>query len=110
MIHDSCSMRISKLQKYILIQCYYFKGDQMHRDRLIKFYGQVQKPPKSDVQTKIITRSLESLIDKELMFGYGVRTSHKWFIKKIKLTPKGKKQAKKFLGEQMRLPIFRTKK
>lgn len=77
----------------------------MHRDRLIKFYGNVQAAPKSEVQTKIITRSLESLTDKELMVGYGVRTPHKWFIKEIRLTSKGKKEAKKLLGEQMALPL-----
>ena len=77
----------------------------MHRDRLIRFYGNVQAAPKSEVQTKIITRSLESLIDKELMVGYGMRTPHKWFIKEIRLTTKGKKEAKKLLGEQMALPL-----
>lgn len=77
----------------------------MHRDRLIGFYGNIQQAPKSKVQTKIITRSLESLIDKELMTGFGVRTPHKWFIKEIRLTSKGKKEAKNLLGEQMSLPL-----
>jgi hypothetical protein len=77
----------------------------MHRDRLIEFYGNIQKSPKSELQTKIISRSLESLIDKELMIGYGIRTAHKWFVKDIKLTNKGKKQAKRLLGEQMILPF-----
>jgi len=98
-------MHLSKLQKYILIQCYCYKGHKIHRDRLIDFYGNVQKPPKSELQTKIISRSLESLIDKELMIGYGIRTAHKWFVKDIKLTNKGKKEAKKLLGEQMILPL-----
>jgi len=98
-------MRLSKLQKYILIQCYHYKGDRMHRDRLIKFYGKVQKSPKSEIQTKIISRSLESLMDKELMVGYGMRTPHKWFIKEIRLTIKGKNEAKKLLREQMALPL-----
>ena len=82
----------------------------MHRERLVRFYGNVQHIPKSDIQTKIITRSLESLIDKELMIGNGVRTAHKWFIKEIKLTTKGNKQAKKLLGEQMALPLKIKKK
>jgi len=103
-------MRLSKLQKYILIQCYHYKGDRMHRERLVRFYGNVQHTPKSDIQTKIITRSLESLIDKELMIGNGVRTPHKWFIKEIKLTTKGNKEAKKLLGEQMALPLKMKKK
>ncbi|HUT22655.1 MAG TPA: hypothetical protein VMX18_04675 [Candidatus Bipolaricaulota bacterium] len=98
-------MRLSKLQKYILIQSDQYKGERLHRDRLVEFYGHVQRAPKSDLQTKIISRSLESLIDKELMIGYGMRTPHKWFIKEIKLTSKGKKEAKKLLGEQMSLPL-----
>ncbi len=104
-----CFMRLSKLQKYILVQCYHYKGDKMHRNRLIKFYGNVQAAPKSDIQIKIITRSLESLIDKELMIGNGVRTPHKWFIKEIRLTSKGKQEAKKLLGEQMSLPLKQKK-
>ena len=59
--------------------------------------------------TKIITQSIERLISKELMIGYGVRTPHKWFIREITLTSKGKIEAKKLLGEQKSLP-FKSKK
>ena len=53
------------------------------------------------MMTKIITQSIERLIDKELMVGFGERTSHKWYIKEIKITAFGRRQTKKFLGEQM---------
>jgi hypothetical protein len=57
------------------------------------------------MRTKVITQSVESLIDREFMTGYGVRTPHKWFIKEVSLTDKGKKVARKLQGEQMRLPL-----
>ena len=52
-----------------------------------------------------IASRYESLIDKELMIGYGVRTPHRWFIKEIKLTDKGIKLTRKLFGEQLSLPI-----
>ena len=57
------------------------------------------------MRTKIITSSIESLIDRELMTGYGVRTAHKWFIREVSLTDKGRRVARKLQGEQMRLPL-----
>ena len=71
------------------------------RGRLNKFYEKIEKKPKVEMMTKIITQSIERLIDKELLVGFGERTSHKWFIKEIKLTDFGRRQTKKLLGEQM---------
>jgi len=101
-------MRLSKLQRYILVLSL---GSKIKKSRkgLEKFYqNQKEKPKNEDVQN-IITKSLERLIDSELLIGYGRRTPHMWFIDEIKLTKKGRKQAKKFLGEQQVLP-FRIKK
>lgn len=85
-------MRLSHLQKFILLQCLESKTGRISRTRL-----NVKN------KTKIITKSIERLIDKELLVGLGERTKYKWFIKDIKLTMLGKKQAKKLLGEQMRI-------
>lgn len=52
-----------------------------------------------------ITKTLEQLIDKGLMVGYGVRTPKKWYIKEVRLTPMGRKMTKRLLGEQQRLPL-----
>lgn len=102
-------MRLSKLQKYILIQTYGKKGSRVAKPELRKFYKtQKIKPKKEDLQG-IITKSVERLIDRELMIGNGVRTPHKWFIKEIRLTSKGRKQAKKLLGEQQTLPLHLRK-
>ncbi len=98
-------MRLSHLQKYILIQCLESRTDRISRTRLKRFYNKSKKLPKQELQTKIITKSIERLIDKELLVGFGERTKYKWFIKDIKLTRQGKKQAKKLLGEQLKINI-----
>lgn len=77
----------------------------MPRGRLERFYEKRRIKPKKDDIVNIITKSLERLIDKELLIGCGVRTPHKWYIKEIKLTPKGRKETKKYLGEQQKLPF-----
>ena len=100
-------MRLSPLQKYILIECLNAKNCQINRVKLGKFYDKRKKGPKKELMTKIITQSLERLINRELMIGHGVRTPHKWFIREINLTVKGKKEAKRLLGEQMK---FKFKK
>lgn len=97
-------MRLSALQKFILKKCYNQKDYHLHREVLLGFYGK-KETARKDLQAKIITQSIESLIDKELMIGYGIRTPHKWFIKEIKLTGKGVKLTKKLFGEQLKLPI-----
>ncbi len=102
-------MRLSPLQKYILEQGYSESG-KFNRDRLLKFYESYKKPPLLEDQINIITKCLERLIDKELLVGYGIRASHKWFIKEIKLTGKGRQLIKKILSEQSSLPFKKIRK
>jgi len=98
-------MNISKLQKFILITAYLNKGKKISRKGFERFYNSYKnKPKKGDIQN-IITKSSERLIDKELLIGYGRRTPHKSFIDEINLTAKGRKVAKKMLGEQQPLPF-----
>lgn len=98
-------MRLSPLQKFILKFCFTSSAKVIGRSGFIKFYTTQAKAPKPSDMVNIITNSLESLIDKELLIGYGVRTSHKWFIKEVKLTPLGRKIGRKLLGEQVALPF-----
>jgi len=98
-------MRLSKLQKYILLQAYNNKGKLIPKKELKRFYKNQKKTPKEKDVQGIITKSVERLIDKELMIGFGIRTPHKWFIKEIRLTKKGRTVAKKLLGEQQTLPL-----
>ncbi|TAN32631.1 hypothetical protein EPN28_03865 [Patescibacteria group bacterium] len=55
---------------------------------------------------KIVTKSLERLIDRGDLVGYGVRTPKKWFIKEVKATRQGLKDWVKFMASrQKRLPL-----
>jgi hypothetical protein len=97
-------MRLSVLQKYILRQCFLEKK-RFNRHKLINFYSNVKKAPKKEDQVNIITKSIERLIDKGLLVGYGERTREKWFIKEIRLTPVGGRLARELLGKQQKLKI-----
>jgi len=103
-------MRLSKLQKYILLQTYHQRKKLFNRDKLIKFYNKQKSKVKKELWVKNITKSIERMIDKGLLVGYGMRTPKKWFIKEIKLTAIGLKTAKKLIGEQMSLPLRKKKK
>jgi len=97
-------MRLSQLQKYILLSVLGTKA-KYKRNSLLRFYNKQRKPPKKDDQQGIITKSLERLIDKGLMVGYGRRTPEKWFIDEVRLTGKGRKEARKLFGRQQLLPL-----
>ncbi|MFA6410526.1 MAG: hypothetical protein WCW26_03050 [Candidatus Buchananbacteria bacterium] len=102
-------MKLSALQKYILKQCAQTKEKTISKTVLENFYSNKnQKPSQKDIAS-IITKSVERLIGKELVIGYGWKTPHKWYITQVKLTPKGKKTVKEFFGVQQRLP-FKIKK
>lgn len=97
-------MKLSELQKYILLKAL-SANKKISRAGFIEFYNKRKKKPKKEDRAGIISKSIERLINKELLVGYGTRTPHKWFIKEISLTGKGKKTAKKLLGEQQKLPL-----
>ena len=60
-------------------------------------------------QVHSITKSIERMIDKELLIGHGVRAPHRWYIKEVRLTVKGKREAKKLRGQQQELPLKNIK-
>jgi len=98
-------MKLSKLQKYILLECYYKKYSQLDRTGLIKFYNSYNTKPKQEIMFNSITNSLDRLIKKGLLVGFGEITKEKVFIKKVRLTVFGRKTAKSLLGEQKKLPL-----
>jgi DNA-binding MarR family transcriptional regulator len=101
--HDTMQyMRLSPLQKHILSVCYSNKG-KVPRAPFHKFYEGREARPKDLVDT--VTKALERLIDKGLLTGLGVRTPKKLYIKEVRLTPLGRKLAKKLQGEQQKLPL-----
>ena len=98
-------MRISSLQKYILKKIWEDTKLKVDRNKFNEFYSTQKKAPIKELQTKIITQSIERLINKGLLVGFGESTRSKWFIKEVKLTLLGKKLARKLHGEQVELPF-----
>jgi hypothetical protein len=101
-------VHLSGLQRYILLQCY-DSENKLDRKVLLGFYGSLKKKPDREIMVNSITNSIERLIKKGLIVGFGEITKDKIFITKIRLTREGSLVAKKALGEQKRLP-FKMKK
>jgi hypothetical protein len=97
-------MNLSALQKYILKTCH-GEGKALVKGKFEKFYVAQKIVPGKDEQIKIISRSIDRLINKGLLVGYGEKTRARWFIKEIELTATGKRLARKFQGEQTKLPF-----
>ncbi len=102
-------MKLSQLQKFILKQGLNYGRPKIPRKIFDKFYDNLKNPPKPKIRANIITRSLERLIDKGLIIGFGQKTQYKLFIEEIKLTNQGKKRALALLGEQTQIK-FRQRK
>jgi hypothetical protein len=97
-------VRLSGLQRYILLQCY-DSENKLDRKVLLGFYGSLKEKPTQEIMVNSITNSIERLIKKGLIVGFGEITKDKIFINKIRLTREGSLIAKKALGEQRRLPF-----
>ncbi len=102
-------MRLSRLQKYILLLLAGARGS-LTRKHIESYYKSYKNPPSKEDQQNIITKSIERLIRRGLLIGYGRKTPQKWFIDEIRLTTQGKKEAKKLLGQQQVLPLYLRKK
>lgn len=103
-------MKLSNLQKYILDHIWASKKTKVNRHKFMKFYDKVKKAPNKELQIKIISRSLERLINRGILVGFGERTKHKRYIKEVKFTPVGRKIARKLQGEQVELPFKKRKR
>ncbi|MCX6740605.1 MAG: hypothetical protein NTZ49_05255 [Candidatus Parcubacteria bacterium] len=97
-------MKLSGLQKYIILQCFDSKN-KLDRKVLLGFYGSNKKNPSKEIMVNSITNSIERLIKKGLIVGFGEITKEKVYINKIRLTRAGQVLAKKALGEQRHLPF-----
>lgn len=98
-------MKLSKLQRFILEKTYLSGRVKVTRQVFMTYYKYFKKAPSSKLQVNIITQSLERLIDKGLIVGYGKKTQKKLFIDSIQLTAKGRKIVKELLSKQMILPF-----
>ncbi|MFA6098755.1 MAG: hypothetical protein WCV50_03195 [Patescibacteria group bacterium] len=97
-------MKLSRLQKFILLSSF-GTGGKIKRIQFQKFYDKKNKLPKPGDQQGIITKSLERMIKRGLLIGYGRRTPEKWFIDEVKLTPRGRKEVRRQSGRQQQLPL-----
>ncbi|HOX60571.1 MAG TPA: hypothetical protein PLV72_01025 [Candidatus Magasanikbacteria bacterium] len=98
-------MTLSPLQKYILVRCLE-RNTKVDRKVFCAFYANREKKPKEKYLQNVITNSLESLIDREYLVGYGKRTPHKWFMTHVELTARGFDAAEEVLREkQNKLPL-----
>jgi len=98
-------MIFSPLQQYILKECYAGNNEEVSRKLFVRFYVKNTRTTKNS-QVKIITKSIERLIDREMLVGFGIRTAKKWFIKEVKMTNPGRKEWQKYLNrKQKQLPL-----
>ena len=102
-------MYLSKLQKYILLECYLSKKRRYLKKELLKFYDKKKKTKEEDRQGSI-TRSVERLIGKGLLVGYGEKTAQKLYLNQIRLTSLGRKVSRKLLDKQQKLPLKKLTK
>jgi len=102
-------MVLSELQKYILKTTLQSNKPRVSRNVFEKFYDNIKKSPAKKIRANIITKSIERLIDKGLIVGFGEKTQHKLFITQIRLTPIGKKAAQNLFGQQEKFS-FKLKK
>lgn len=70
----------------------------------------IRSRAKKENYKNIVTVSLERLIERGILIGYGIKTKDKLFINKIKLTPLGRKEAGIILRlKQPALPLSRKR-
>ena len=99
----------SSLQKSIIIKCWE-KGGSCGRAAIEENSGRSQSQAKKENYKKIVTTSIERLIERGILIGYGIKTKDKLFINKIKLTALGRREASKILKlKQPALPLRRTR-
>ena len=94
--------RLSRLQKAILRACYPLRG-RVERSRFHALGKQEASRAKAVID--VVTKAMERLIDRGLVVGYGVRTKEKWFIHAVRLTPEGRRVARRLAGTQQTLPL-----
>lgn len=96
---------LSSLQKFILLQGSLTGFGATSKKSLLKYYDKKSNKPDSKDAKNIISKSVDRLIGKGLIVGFGYKTAEKMFISSIKLTPQGKKIVRRLQGVQQKLPF-----
>lgn len=99
-------MRLSKLQKYILLICYEARNFTEAKAEFYKFYSEDEfKKNKNSIQIRV-HNSIENMVRKDWAVAYGHKTIKKFYVSRVRLTNLGKQKAKELLQEkQSKLPI-----
>ncbi len=96
-------MVLSKLQQFILKQGR--KHGRMAVDELLAFYSEKASQENQEGERKAVRKSIDRLIKRELVVGYGEKTTHRLYINEVRLTSKGRKAAGELLPKQQRLGL-----
>lgn len=99
----SRKLRLSKLQRFLL-ETTLSRSGKVPRRLFDSFYPSDSRV-RPTLRVKIITKTMERLIEKGMFVGYGVQTAEKWYIKEVRLTPEGRRLARRLAGEQQHLPL-----
>lgn len=101
---------LSYIQQFILEECFEQKGN-CSRALIDKNYSASKSKASEENFKKIITQSIERLIDRGLIVGYGMKTKEKLFITKIRLTSSGKREILEIRKhKQKKLPLKKHKR
>lgn len=96
---------LSPIQQYILLICRERSG-QCSRRFIDSDYKASRSRARQENYKNIITQSIERLINRGLLTGYGTKTKEKLFIDKVKLTSAGRKFLAELLKKrQTKLPL-----
>lgn len=104
-------MRLSKLQKYILISCYLNRSGFCLKKDFYNYYPGAALVKNKKLISDTVHKSLESLVIKDLLVALGKKTAKKWFIQKVRLTSPGRALARQLIrSRQGRLPFIHLTK
>lgn len=99
-------MRLSKLQKYIILKCFEKKNITEQKTEFYNYYPKKELKENKLIVQVAIQKSIENLIAKGLVIAFGYKTAKKLYVNKVKLTAKGKSLAKEIIkNRQRKLPI-----
>ena len=93
-------MRLSSLQKQVLLSCFEHGGRSTKRI-LDALHQSANTTASKKTAQSVVAKALENLIDKECVIGEGVRTPHKWYIRNVRLTAVGRRIARQLRGKQL---------
>ena len=99
-------MRLSRLQKHMLIKCFEARSFTVEKGVFFKYYSKKEREEKKNSIQIRIQNSIDNMVEKDWAVAYGHKTAQKFYIKKVRLTKKGIKMAEDILKKkQSKLPI-----